>query len=98
MVLSGYMLRSGIAGSCGDSVSGFLRNLPILFSTVAAAAYIPTNSVGPLRFLKLITPRIAKFFPCLSFHSAHMLDHVFYLTLPKVLAIELVVSFSCFSD
>ena len=92
------MLRSGIAGSCSDSVSGFLRNLPILFSTVAAAAYIPTNSVGPLRFLKLITPRIAKFFPCLSFHSAHMLDHVFYLTLPKVLAIELVVSFSCFSD
>ena len=92
------MLQSGIARSCGDSVSGFLRNLPILFSTVAAAAYIPTNSVGPLRFLKLTTPRIAKFFPCLSFHSAHMLDHVFYLTLPKVLAIELVVSFSCFSD
>lgn len=83
---------SRIAGSCGDSVFSFLRNLPILFST----AYIPTNSVGPLHFLKLITPLIVKFFPCLSFYSAPMLDYIFYLPVPKVPAIELVVSFSCF--
>ena len=70
----------------------------MLISIVAAAAYIPTNSVRPLRFLKLITPLIVKFFPCLSFPSAHMLDHIFYLTLPEVMAIELVVSFSCFID
>ena len=81
------MLMSGIAGSCGDSVFSFLRNLPILFST----AYIPTNSVGSLHFLKLIMPLIVKFFPCLSFYNAHMLDYIFYLPVPKVPAIELVV-------
>lgn len=91
------MLRGGIAGLC-NSVFSFLRNLPILSSTVAAAAYIPTNSVRSPHFLKLTTPLIVKFFPCLSFRSAHMLDCIFYLTLPEVVAIELVVSFSCFID
>ena len=44
-VLSGYMLRSGIAGSYGNSIFGLLRN-SILLSLVAASIYIPTNSVG----------------------------------------------------
>ena len=48
-VLSGYMSRSEVAGSYGNSTSSFLRNLH-MFSTGAVPTYIPTNSAGGCSF------------------------------------------------
>ena len=41
---SGYIPRSGIAGSYGNPIFSFLKT-SLLFSTVAAPIYIPTSSV-----------------------------------------------------
>ena len=43
LVYSGYMLRSGIAGSYGGFIPSFLRN-SIPSSIVPVSIYIPTNS------------------------------------------------------
>ena len=43
IVLSGYMPRSGIAGSYGNSIFSFWGT-SILFSIMAAPIYFPTNS------------------------------------------------------
>ena len=51
LVLFQYMLRSGIAGSYGNSVFSFLRILQHCFSIVAAPTYIPTTSIGGFSFL-----------------------------------------------
>ena len=40
-----YILRCGIAGSYGSSNFSFLRDLHVLFSTIAAPIYIPTISM-----------------------------------------------------
>ena len=49
-VLSGYMPKSGIAGSYGSSMYRLLST-SILFSIVAVPVYIPTNSAGGFPFL-----------------------------------------------
>ena len=56
-IFSGYIPRSGIAKLYGSSIFSLLHflcypywlhqfSLPILFTTVVASIYIPTNSVG----------------------------------------------------
>ena len=52
-ILSGYILRSGIAGIYGDSIFSFLRNLYTFF-IVGFPTYIPTNSVGGLSSLHIL--------------------------------------------
>ena len=55
MVLSGYMPRSGIAGSYGSSIFFFFWGIAILFSIVAAPVYIPISSVGGFPFLHTLS-------------------------------------------
>ena len=52
--LSEYKPRIEIAGSYGNSVFNFLRS-SLLFSTVAAQIYIPTNSVGGFSFFHTLS-------------------------------------------
>ena len=52
-VLSGYMRKSGIAGSYGSSIFSFLKY--ILFSIVVVPIYIPTNNVGGFPFLHTLS-------------------------------------------
>ena len=53
IVLSGYMPRSGIARSYGNSE--FFWGTSILFSIVTASAYIATNTVGGFPFLHTLS-------------------------------------------
>ena len=53
IVLSWYMPRSGIAGSYGSSIFNFWGT-SILFFTVAALIYSPTNSVQEFPFLYIL--------------------------------------------
>ena len=50
IVLSGYVPRSGIAGSYGDSTFSFLRNLCTIVHS-ATSVYLTTNSVEGFPFL-----------------------------------------------
>jgi len=67
-VLSGYMPRSGIAGSYGSSRYSFLRSFlghtvvlgivfktSIMFFIVVVSIYIPTNSAGEFFFLHILS-------------------------------------------
>ena len=79
MMFSGYMPRSRIAGSYGSSV--FIYENFMLFSTVAAAIYIPTNNVGefpPQAFLALCN----LFF--LGFHSSSVKQTWYYLSVNMI--------------
>ena len=51
VVFSEYMPDSGIAGTYDRFIPSFLRNLHIL----AGSVYIPTNSVGGLSFLYILS-------------------------------------------
>ena len=54
IVLSGCMLSNGIAGSYGNSIFSFLRNLPT-FSIEAIPTYIPINSIRSFPFLHTLS-------------------------------------------
>ena len=53
-IFFGDFIRSGIAGSYGSSILVFWETT-ILFSTVTASIYIPTNSVQEFPFLHILT-------------------------------------------
>ena len=82
------MPRSGIAGSYGNSIFSFLRNLHT-FSIVAAPVYIPTNSVGGFPFLHTLHTL------CLSFVDILMmaiLTGVRWYLIVVLICISLVIS------
>ena len=54
LVSSGYMPRSGIVGSYGGFIPGFLR-ITILSSIVAVSIYIPTSSAVKFPFLHTLS-------------------------------------------
>ena len=53
LVSSGYMPRSGIAGSYGGFIPSFLRNLHTVFH-MAVSVHIPTNSAREFPFLHIL--------------------------------------------
>ena len=53
-VYFGYISRCGIAGLYGSSIFSFLE-ASMLFSIMATPVYIPTNSVGGVPFLHILT-------------------------------------------
>ena len=54
LVSSGYMSRSGIAGSYGSFIPSF-KGISILSSIVAVSIYIPTNSAREFPFFHTLS-------------------------------------------
>ena len=66
LVSSGYMPRSGIAGSYGGFIPSFLRNIQPS-SIVTASIYIPTNTARVFPFLHTLSSIIV----CILFDDGH---------------------------
>ena len=54
-VMSGYMSRSGTAGSHSNSIFSFLMNLIAVFHRMEAPIYIPTKNVRGFPFLHTLS-------------------------------------------
>ena len=55
VVSSGYMSSSGIAGSYGNFIPSFFKEISILFSIVIVSVYISTNSAAGFPFLHTLS-------------------------------------------
>ena len=62
LISSGYMPRSGIAGSYGGFIPSFLRSLSIPSSVVAVLVYIPTSNAKLFPFLHTLSSIICSLF------------------------------------
>ena len=85
----GYIPRSGIAGSYDSLIvlSLVFWETSILFSTIAATIYIPTNSVRGLPFLYILVNMLFLFF----LMTAILTDMRWYLTV-SLICISLMTS------
>ena len=96
MVFSGYMPSSGIAGSYGNSIFSFLRNLYTVF-IVAVSIYIPTNSARRFPFIHTLSKHLL----CVDFLMMPILTGVRWYLIVVLICISLIISdvehlFMCF--